>query len=74
MNKWVRYIGLHVKCRLLLSDVNEIWILSTDFRKILKIWNVIKILPTGAELFYADGQTDRHDDVNSRFSQFRKCT
>jgi hypothetical protein len=21
-------------------------------------------------LFYADGQTDRHDDVNSRFTQF----
>ena len=25
--------------------------------------------PVGAELFHADGQTDRHDEANSRFSQ-----
>jgi len=24
----------------------------------------------GAELFHADGQSDRHDEANSRFSQF----
>jgi hypothetical protein len=24
----------------------------------------------GAELFHADGQTNGHDEVNSRFSQF----
>ena len=24
----------------------------------------------GVELFYADEQTDRHDEPNSRFSQF----
>jgi hypothetical protein len=33
----------------------------------------MKILPMGAELFYADertdGQTGRHDEANSRFSQ-----
>jgi hypothetical protein len=26
----------------------------------------------GAELFHADGQTDRYDETNSRFSQFRE--
>ena len=30
----------------------------------------MKILPMGAELFRADGQTDRHDEAISRFSQF----
>ena len=35
----------------------------------------MKIRPVGAKLFHADGQTnkqrDRHDEANSRFSQFR---
>jgi len=30
----------------------------------------MKIRPIGAELFNGDGQTDRHDEANSRFSQF----
>jgi len=34
----------------------------------------MKICPVGAELAYADGQTDgqadRHDESNSRFSHF----
>jgi len=28
------------------------------------------ILPVGAELLNADGQTDRHDEAYRRFSQF----
>jgi len=34
----------------------------------------MKIHPVGAELFYADRQTDRHDNANSRFSKFCKST
>jgi len=30
----------------------------------------MKIVVVGAELFRADGRTDRHDIANSRFSQF----
>jgi len=30
----------------------------------------MKIRPVGAELFNAVGQTDRHDQHNSHFSQF----
>jgi hypothetical protein len=30
----------------------------------------MKIRPLGAELFHADRLTDRHDEANSRFSQF----
>jgi len=29
----------------------------------------MKIRPVEAELFHAEGQTDRHDEANSRFSQ-----
>jgi hypothetical protein len=31
---------------------------------------LIKIRPMRAELFHAGGQKDRHDEANSRFSQF----
>jgi hypothetical protein len=30
----------------------------------------MKIRPVGAELFHAGGRADRHDEANSRFSQF----
>jgi hypothetical protein len=44
------------------------------FEKNSQIWNFMKIRPVGAELLHAEGQTDgktdRHDEVNSRFSQF----
>jgi hypothetical protein len=29
--------------------------------------NFVKILPVGAELFHANGRTDKHDEANSRF-------
>jgi len=29
----------------------------------------MKICPAGAELLNVEGQTDRHDEANSRFSQ-----
>jgi hypothetical protein len=35
-----------------------------------KYLNLMKIRPVGAELFYADGRTDRHDNPNSRLFQF----
>ena len=38
----------------------------------------MKISPVGAELFHADGQTDRRivrsDEANSRFYKFCECT
>jgi len=34
----------------------------------------MKIRPMGAELFHADGRTDRHGEANIRFSQFCKHT
>jgi hypothetical protein len=52
------YIGLYVKCRLLLSDFNVTWIFQTDFQKIFNTTNFIKIRLVGAELFHADWRTD----------------
>ena len=50
--------GSFVKSPLFLSDFNEIKIISTDFRKILKYQFFMKIRPVGAELFHGDGRTD----------------
>ena len=61
---------LRAKYPLFLADFNEIRCLSTDFRKIFQVWISLKIRPGGAELFYADRQTDKHDEADSRFSQF----
>jgi hypothetical protein len=33
----------------------------------------MKIRPVGAEFFHADRWTDRYDESNSGFSQFREC-
>jgi len=30
----------------------------------------MKLRRVGAELLHSDGRTDRHDETNSRFSQF----
>jgi hypothetical protein len=35
-----------------------------------QIPNFMKIRPVEAQLFHADGRTDRHDEANTRYSQF----
>jgi hypothetical protein len=40
------------------------------FEKKPQVSSFMKMCPFGAELFHAGGQTDRHDEANSRVSQF----
>jgi hypothetical protein len=55
----------------LLSEFSQSWIFSTDFRKILRYqisWKSVQWKLSCSML--ADGQADRHDEANSRLSQF----
>jgi len=45
--------------------------LSTDFLKNNQISVFMKILPVGAELFHADGRTDRRTDMTKLIVAFR---
>ena len=69
----------HVKYPLILTDFNETLNLSTDFWKKLKYqissksvqWQLNCSMPTGGRTDrQTDRQTGRHDEANSRFSQF----
>jgi len=68
------YVGIHVKHPLFLSDF--LWNLNflERFSTNTQISNFMKVRPVEAALFLAERQTDRrrdrHDDANSRFSQF----
>ena len=65
------YTGIRVKYPLFPSDSKQTFIILTDyFSKNVQISNVMKIRPVGYELFHANGWTDRHDEANSRGSQF----
>ena len=62
------HIGLHVKCRVLLSDCNETW---NRLAENTQIPNFTKIRSVWAKLLQADGRTDAQTyATNSRFSQF----
>jgi hypothetical protein len=54
------YLGLHVKYPLFLPGFNETWNFLDRFPKNTQIYNFMKIRSMGAELFNADGRTDRH--------------
>ena len=59
-------------CKVLVIMVTFYW--NLDFlntvSKNTQISNFMNTNAGGAELFLADRRTDRHDEANSRFSQF----
>jgi hypothetical protein len=67
------FAGIRVKYPFFLSDFNETWIFRQIFEN-TQISNFMGIRPVGGVVFYADGETDgrtdRHDEADSRFSQF----
>ena len=65
------YIGIHVKCPLFLSYFNKNLIFGQIFEK-YTIIGFHENPPSGSRVFFVrtDGQTDRHKETNSRFSQF----
>ena len=61
------YIDLQVKYLLFVSDFNETWIFSTYFLKFIEFqisWKSVQWEPD------CSMRTDRHDEANSRFTQF----
>jgi len=65
------YIGFRIQCPLFLSGFSETLIFKT-FAKNTQISKLTKIHSLGTEMFHANGGKDRHDEANSRFSQFRE--
>ena len=55
------YIDLYKKYTSFLSDFNKTNFLD-KFSKNHQLPSFMKILPQGAELFHADGQTDGHNE------------
>jgi hypothetical protein len=64
------FLGILVKCPLFLSDLNQTWIFSANFQKILQHQIFLKIRPVEAMLFHMDRRLDKHDKANSHFPQF----
>ena len=67
------YIGLHVKCQLVLLEFNGTGVFWTDFLKKKKRKNLnIKFHKnaSSASRVVACGPTDRHEETNSRSTHF----
>jgi hypothetical protein len=64
------YIDLQVKYLLFLSDFNETWTVPYRFSKNTHTPIFMNIRPVGAEVFHADGRTDRQTDMTKLIAAF----
>jgi len=67
------YIGTHVKYPLFLFDLMKLELPQHFFSKNILMSNFMKIRLVGTYFhkeIQMDGETDRHDEANSRLSQF----
>jgi hypothetical protein len=74
LNIIVNVHSRHTKYLLFLSDINEIWIFSTEMWIIFKYrisWKSVQ-WECGCSV-RTDGRTVRHDEANSCISQFCEC-
>jgi hypothetical protein len=72
---WARYnknmYRSSCKVPVILSHFNDTWIFWTDFREIVKCQISLKSVPLEPSCSVrTDGQTDTHDEGNSRFLEF----
>ena len=64
-------IGVHVKCRLFLSDFNEIWTISKDFSKKYSNIKFHENPSSGSRVVTCGGGTDGQTDMTSLIAAFR---
>jgi hypothetical protein len=65
------YTCLHIKYLLFLSDGNKNLYFLNRFSKNTQTSNSMKICPVGAELFHAEGRTDRRKDMKKSIVTLR---
>lgn len=63
------HLGLHVKCSIILSDFDQIWIFSSDFSYKAPISNFTEIRLRGVALVY----TDRRTGMTKLIGSFSDC-
>ena len=63
------YVGLDVKKPFILSDSNETWIFSIDFRNVLK-YKISSKSVQWEQRFFLCGRTDRQTDVTELMVAF----